>query len=131
MRVGAAFGALESHRAALEIADYSISQPTLENVFIKTVQRFSGDERPSLSGAPNALDDDDDDDAVDKAPTCAGCTRPTHKILAYGSWVAVFGCLVAYNFAHAVSDLIPVFVFLGIFSCVGCCCVLRPPPVPE
>ena len=41
MRMGVAFGELESNKAALSIEDYSVAQPTLEQVFIRTVNTYS------------------------------------------------------------------------------------------
>ncbi len=40
MRMGHAFGQLASNKERLRIEDYSIAQPTLEQVFIRTVKRY-------------------------------------------------------------------------------------------
>lgn len=45
MRMGVAFSQLERHREELCIEDYSIAQPTLEQVFIRTVNNYDGKER--------------------------------------------------------------------------------------
>jgi len=45
MKVGRAFEALEAQRAELGIADYAVAQPTLEQVFVRTVMQHSEGER--------------------------------------------------------------------------------------
>ena len=45
----AAFAALETNKAALGIADYAVAQPTLEQVFVRTVLEHSGGERPNAT----------------------------------------------------------------------------------
>ena len=37
MKVGVAFAALEGARARFKISDYAVAQPTLEQVFVRTV----------------------------------------------------------------------------------------------
>lgn len=44
MRLGLAFTVIEAQKDALDIEDYVIAQPTLEQVFIRTVRRFTPDE---------------------------------------------------------------------------------------
>ena len=48
--VGAAFASLETHKQRLGIADYAVAQPTLEQVFVRTVLEHSGGERPPGGG---------------------------------------------------------------------------------
>jgi hypothetical protein len=40
MKMGRFFGSMESNKERLGIEDYSIAQPTLEQVFIRTVKRY-------------------------------------------------------------------------------------------
>ena len=46
MRIGDAFATMEAHKARLGVADYSLAQPTLEQVFVRTVMAHSARERP-------------------------------------------------------------------------------------
>eukprot|EP01032_Pedospumella_encystans_P031086 gene31086-35083_t len=41
MKMGLAFTQLESRKAELGIEDYSVAQPTLEQVFIRTVNKHT------------------------------------------------------------------------------------------
>ncbi len=41
MNVGLLFTELEASKASLSIEDYSVAQPTLEQVFIRTVEKYS------------------------------------------------------------------------------------------
>jgi ATP-binding cassette, subfamily A (ABC1), member 3 len=41
MKMGVAFTMLEAHKAELSIEDYSVAQPTLEQVFIRTVNKHT------------------------------------------------------------------------------------------
>jgi len=47
MRMGTAFSALEANKRRLGITDYAVTQPTLEQVFVRTVVDHSGGERPA------------------------------------------------------------------------------------
>jgi ATP-binding cassette subfamily A (ABC1) protein 3 len=49
--VGLAFDALETNREALGISDYTVAQPTLEQVFVRTVYEYSGGERKDAFAA--------------------------------------------------------------------------------
>lgn len=51
MKMGLAFTQLEQNKNRLHIEDYTIAQPTLEQVFIRTVNRFS-DKQDKNAGAP-------------------------------------------------------------------------------
>jgi ABC-type multidrug transport system ATPase subunit len=44
IRLGLAFSVIEDNKERLEIEDYVIAQPTLEQVFIRTVRRFTPDD---------------------------------------------------------------------------------------
>lgn len=50
MRLGVAFTAIETEKDRLFIEDYVIAQPTLEQVFIRTVRRFTPDESETKKG---------------------------------------------------------------------------------
>ena len=51
MRVGDAFATMEQNKARLHVADYSLAQPTLEQVFVRTVVQHSARERPGGAAA--------------------------------------------------------------------------------
>ena len=46
MKIGAVFEALQARGSEVDLVDYTIAQPSLESVFIRTVLDYSGDERP-------------------------------------------------------------------------------------
>ena len=54
MKMGVAFSALEKNKTDLLIEDYTIAQPTLEQVFIRTVNRFA-DHKEVAAGAPTVI----------------------------------------------------------------------------
>ena len=54
MKMGLAFSQLEEHKMMLSIEDYTIAQPTLEQVFIRTVNKFS-DFKEKGAGSPLVL----------------------------------------------------------------------------
>jgi ATP-binding cassette subfamily A (ABC1) protein 3 len=54
MRMGLAFSQLEENKAVLSIEDFTIAQPTLEQVFIRTVNKFS-DFKDQSAGSPTVL----------------------------------------------------------------------------
>jgi len=117
MKVGKAFAAFEANKRALGISDYSISQPSLESVFIKTVNAFSGE-----GGA------DDERAPLVALATMSGCTRRFHRGMAYCAAFGVVACAgVTIKFSAASTGLLLCLV-ASIWGCVGCCCVLRPPP---
>ena len=49
MRMGTAFSALEANKERLGITDYAVTQPTLEQVFVRTVVEHSAGERPAVA----------------------------------------------------------------------------------
>lgn len=48
LKVGLTFDILERAREEFEISDYTVAQPTLEQVFIRTVFEYSGGERQNM-----------------------------------------------------------------------------------
>eukprot|EP01038_Epipyxis_sp_PR26KG_P007819 gene7819-10621_t len=145
MKMGLAFTELENNKARLSIEDYSVAQPTLEQVFIKTVQKFTdkpdpkigvatvigGSARMSMEGL--GLVDDDiaqvQDAVVEELNRC-GCTNKFIKILA-GSFAALFILFFVISIAVARSSRgASAFLFFLAFvslvvSIVGCnilCC---------
>ena len=124
VNIGHAFGALEKSKTALGISNYTISQPSLESVFIKTVQQYDGDD-------DFALPDKDDDKAVDDSPRMTGCTK---KQLTRQAWICGLLCVVFFfasiGFSYA-GILLLVSLIASIWGCIGCCCVLRAPAVTD
>lgn len=55
MKIGKAFGAFEKEKKRLNLMDYQISQPTLEQVFIRTVLDASSDGRDGKKSDPVVL----------------------------------------------------------------------------
>lgn len=54
LNVGLAFDALETNRDELGVSDYTVAQPTLEQVFVRTVYEYSGGERKNAFAASHA-----------------------------------------------------------------------------
>jgi ABC-type multidrug transport system ATPase subunit len=51
INVGLAFDVLETNRDELGVSDYTVAQPTLEQVFVRTVYEYSGGERKNALSA--------------------------------------------------------------------------------
>jgi len=122
--VATVFETLEARKDELHISDYAIAQPSLEAVFIKTVQKYDGDDEFA-----RGLDFDEIE--VDKEERMTGCTRIQHKRMAWICGVAAFICWFASAFNKYISTFLFVFFIAAVWGCVGCCCVLKPPPVEE
>lgn len=121
MRVGKAFEAFERQKVDLHISDYSISQPSLESVFIKTVKEYDSDDQFAVGY----------DMASPPAPRMTGCTRKQHRVIAWTGGVLAFACVVASIFYMKAATVLIFCILMSIWGSVGCCCVLRPPPIPE
>jgi hypothetical protein len=68
MRAGAAFAALEGAKQTLGIADYAVAQPTLEQVFVRTVLEHSEGERVNTRKAAKSVPELKDDSHVALLP---------------------------------------------------------------
>ena len=55
MHMGRAFTALEANKVDLKIEDYSIAQPTLEQVFIRTVNQYSENDQVNSAGCATSI----------------------------------------------------------------------------
>jgi len=126
VNVGDTFADLEQYKGELGISNYTISQPSLESVFIKTVQQYDDDVEFAL---PKDGEDDDAPAVDEKRMT--GCTR---KQLKRQAWICGVLTFILFFVSIAVSYagiLLVVFLVASIWGCVGCCCVLRPAAVVQ
>jgi len=138
MNVGLAFTIFEENKKALCIEDYSIAQPTLEQVFIRTVLAHTdqshsvpgagdvtvigGTSRMSITGL-NLVDEPNEGGELtvqkfNQERNCCGCTNYSMKIMAAIA-LALFVILVIIGIFVS-----PIVVSLGIISLivsiVGC-----------
>lgn len=155
INVGRAFDALESNKSRLSIQDYAIAQPTLEQVFVRTVQRYSGDER--LGGDQSlwvraSLDNEDDVEnqrssrqlskmslvgaaleampwIKSETPVWLGLDFRGHRFLAMSLPLFMIGSFITIElgFAYAVFPFLFAIVCL-IPAALACLCVV---PHPE
>lgn len=153
MKIGNAFATLQDYRAKNEISDYIIAQPTLEQVFVKTVFEFSGDERPgSLSLRRQSSHHRDQSLHVRSSlgDTHGSVEPPTHPeeswigirkewlgldrrshafmatvsgIFAYICWSTMGGANIGLAFFNFA-----VALTISIIGCMGCCCFIPPNP---
>lgn len=121
MRVGKAFEVFERNKVDLHISDYSISQPSLESVFIKTVKEYDADDQFAVGH----------DLESPPEPRMTGCTRRQHVYIAWTGGILAFAFVVASIFYMEASTALVFCILMSIWGCVGCCCVLSPPPIPE
>eukprot|EP01034_Spumella_vulgaris_P016192 gene16192-20691_t len=78
MKMGVAFSQLEGNKERLQIEDYSIAQPTLEQVFIRTVNKYD------VEGAKVAMTEGESaapEEVFVEVNKC-GCTNRTTTIMA-------------------------------------------------
>jgi len=155
MKMGLAFSSIEREKERLGIEDYSIAQPTLEQVFIRTVNQYEvkklstvaagsplvigGTARMSMEGT-GAIDDiqAENVDVIDEVVydrNKLGCTNYFVKILAAVSGVLAVILFIGGIFSHkdkqASSALFFFFFVALITSIVGCnilCCACCQPP---
>ena len=156
MNIGTAFTELEKNKVRLKMEEYSISQPTLEQVFIRTVNAHTprknqlaslkgdlsspslymeGSARLSVSGAVILPDDDDDDNEVAKQTNSCGCESRQIKYMTSGfCFLAVcllfFGISGSSNAKNHGNRTFAYLSFCGIISlvitCFCCCCQVCP-----
>ena len=137
IKIGDVLDALQARKEEVDLVDYSIAQPTLEAVFIRTVLDYSGDERPDLPdniGARTRLlsqsvdSTDGLDEALDEAlvkKKFTGCTRRVHYIIAVSCFILAIVLLLASSAAQFLFIIAIVFLLAMIWGCVGCCCILK------
>lgn len=145
MKMGLAFSALEKNKTDLLIEDYTIAQPTLEQVFIRTVNRFAdhkevtagvptvlgGSARMSVEGTP-LIDGDNPDpndapqeEVVVEVNKC-GCTNFFVKVLigvAIALFLLFFG-LTAVTGRSAASSVLILFAIISLITAVVGCNIL-------
>ena len=139
IKIGDVFDQVQARKDEVDLVDYSIAQPSLEAVFIRTVLDYSGDERPDLPDAgqhrasvrelSKSVDSTEGlNEAVDEAlkkKKWIGLTRKWHYIIAV---VCLVIGLVSFFLARPVPALFIVAIIFWIASivgCVGCCCMLK------
>jgi hypothetical protein len=150
MSLGKAFTFIEKKREQLNIETYSISQPTLERVFIDTVQRHEVKipgtpqlSRSSMGGVDRAALDQLNDasatvseaeeaaaaksNAVSLAVGACGCTIPTiRKTVLYSFISFIFWCTLSVItgtmqlFALGYASLVVTIVSIFIWQCTCC-----------
>ena len=132
MKMGLAFSQLEANKERLDIEDYSIAQPTLEQVFIRTVNKY---DPPEQSSAPENTGGHRDEVVLDRNK--CGCTNLTVKIMSAVSCVLAiaFIAIAIGVFAQSDQKAFVAFFLVGIVgiitSIVGCiilCCACCQPP---
>ncbi|KAJ1455112.1 P-loop containing nucleoside triphosphate hydrolase protein [Pelagophyceae sp. CCMP2097] len=127
MKVGAAFAALESHRAKLAIADYAIAKPSLETVFIDTMDQFGEEDVRNLDVDAFELGEFDGE----FEPRLTGCTREQHRLIASaGILLTLVGMGLSLTVPRASIALVLTITIL-IWGTVGWCCVLSPRADPD
>jgi len=120
VNIGHAFASLEKSKADLGISSYTIAQPSLESVFIKTVQQYDADAEFAL--LPK---DDEAGKPAEDEKRMTGCTRTQLKRQAWICGLLTF-VLVLVSFAVKFAGIIVLpLLIASIWGCVGCCCVLR------
>jgi len=68
IQVGVAFDALEKNKASLHLSDYAVAQPTLEQVFVRTVLQYSEGERPEAEAELARALHEADSETAPKSP---------------------------------------------------------------
>lgn len=143
MDMGKIFTSLEENKTSLNIENYSVAQPTLEQVFIRTVQTHTPLPqnstavpsvqrlRDSMAGAPV--------EAVIEPPiiiplNACGCTPKFVKIAAIINFL-LFILFLALNFATASALLFAIsvifFLIFVIFFMICCCPCCKPPKLDD
>ena len=135
MRIGACFEAIEAKRDAVGLVDYSIAQPSLEAVFIRTVLDHSGDERPASMRSLRSRNDlsFDEEVGMDESPggahaesdKCTGCSRRTHWKMAAACWPLCVVCVLLSYFLPAIGIFAVVFLVAAVWGSIACCCRLK------
>mmetsp|Transcript_17727 Transcript_17727/g.30297 ORF Transcript_17727/g.30297 Transcript_17727/m.30297 type:complete len:541 (-) Transcript_17727:215-1837(-) len=150
MHIGTAFEALEEKYVGLGLSSYSISQPTLEEVFVRTVKSHNKHKEEvtemegravvgiASSDVERSEEDHPDSDLRNEADilstgvrkTWLGCSRRVHRTMCIfmalfmiSAYLAVVSSDIGYVFfAFVVS-----FIFC-LVGCIGCCCVIPDDP---
>ena len=123
MNIGLIFNQLEDNKLELKIEDYNVSQPTLEQVFIKTVQDHE------LLFAQETTDIQMD--VVVELNKC-GCSKLFLKRYMMAMFLAVAICQIVgwLSIDHRPSafSLATVFMLLGVIGCCSfyCPCLQKP-----
>eukprot|EP01038_Epipyxis_sp_PR26KG_P014727 gene14727-19795_t len=130
MKLSTAFSQIEKNKEKLDIENYSVMQPTLEQVFLETVKAFTNDTSSVIDGAllPENL-------VVVREKNQCGCTDLCILIMIIVS-LLLFVILLGLGIALAVvlnspaSGLLSILGVISlIVSIIGCClytCLCRP-----
>jgi len=139
MKMGLAFEEMEKNKNRLHIEDYSIAQPTLEQVFIRTINQERGERASSKRDGPQQqarsggllsflLPGKGLHDEVERPVNKCGCTTRFTKIFSLTMFLA-FAASWGIGFALGESNAAIAFWLAGyifvIASFVGCnllCC---------
>lgn len=141
MNMGLIFSALEEHKERLCIENYSVAQPTLEQVFIRTVQENtplsdSNSLQRMRDSMTQLLGDDEHPEAAISADeiyvalNSCGCT-PRFILINLLVFCALFFLFFGLAFALGKSALfafgVIFFIITLICCCIYCCPCLQPP----
>ena len=136
MKIGDVFETIQSKKDDVGLVDYSIAQPSLEAVFIRTVLDYSGAERAGGGRERTFSKDDervmsmhssveggvdepgDDEDLVSKK--CTGCTRKRHFRICVVCWPLAILCLIlALSVAGPLFVAFIIFLIAAVWGSVG------------
>lgn len=121
MNMGLLFTELEAKKGGLDVEDYTVAHPTLEQVFIRTVNKYTPPEPEVRSGQHSALGPADQ--VVVELNKC-GCSDFCVKIMIAVSIVLLIVFWLIGIFALGRNQAAGVLYLLGIIalivSCVGC-----------
>lgn len=126
MDMGRIFTELEQKKKDLHVEDYTVAHPTLEQVFIRTVNQYTPPE-PELRSSQRAADVVGD--AIVVEVNKCGCTDFCVRVMIFVTAVLFIALWLVAIFALGRSRAAGVLFLLGlislIVSCVGCnllCC---------
>jgi ATP-binding cassette subfamily A (ABC1) protein 3 len=130
MDMGRLFSELEQKKRELEVEDYTVAHPTLEQVFIRTVNKYTPPE-PELKSSQGPVAGDQ---VVVELNKC-GCSDFFVKVMIAISVVLLIVFWLVGIFALGRNRFAGILYLLGfialIVSCVGCnllCCACCRPP---
>jgi ABC-type multidrug transport system ATPase subunit len=132
MSIGLVFTQLEERKAELFVEDYTFAQPTLEQVFIRTVNKHTPTSTTVVPTHPNTVVEE-----IFYEVNKCGCTDFTTKVIIF----TTFGVFVLFMMmAIAVvgrsnkplSSSLTVVGFISLFACIIsfcllCCACCKPP----
>mmetsp|Transcript_32021 Transcript_32021/g.72136 ORF Transcript_32021/g.72136 Transcript_32021/m.72136 type:complete len:151 (+) Transcript_32021:1358-1810(+) len=103
----------------LAVVDYAVSQPTLEQAFLRFARAGPSQHRPPEP-------DDQEDLGTGAVTRCCGLDRSSHYFLAVAAGLVAFAAYQAVLRAGAGLAFLPFLIALGasVIGCAGCCCCI-------